>query len=66
MVRNVQFAAIITTKRAEVMDMESGSLCLSTRAEHNQSLTWPHQQTPLFYSDPELTEIISERKPSKN
>lgn len=64
--RNVQFAAVITAKRAELMDMGSESLCLSTRVEHNQSFTWLHQQTPLFSSDPELTEVIAELKPNRN
>lgn len=66
MVTNVQFAAVITTKRAELMDMGSESVCLSTRVEHNQSLTRLHQQTAPFCSDPEVTEIISERKPRGN
>lgn len=57
MVRNVKFAAVITTKTAELTEIRSKSLCLSTRVEHHHSLPQPHQQT-LFCSDPELTEII--------
>lgn len=66
MVRNVQFAAVIATKRAELMDMVSESLFIHQSGAQPVTHSASPANTALFCSDPELSEIISERKPIRN